>query len=85
MFLGHPNYVQHFPCSLIPGAKRDSRLAKGEPAGSEYDYESKIDFSVFPSLQVSTAWTCCCQAAMPGQVQEGSGAVVQPRGRAAWL
>jgi hypothetical protein len=29
------------------------RLAKGEPEGSEYDYESKIDFAVFPSLQVS--------------------------------
>jgi glycine hydroxymethyltransferase len=33
------------------GPKEPERLAKGEPQGSEYDYESKIDFSVFPSLQ----------------------------------
>lgn len=34
------------------GPKDPERLAKNEPAGTEYDYESKIDFSVFPSLQV---------------------------------
>ncbi|WIA14942.1 hypothetical protein OEZ85_001653 [Tetradesmus obliquus] len=33
------------------GPKPAERLAKGEPEGSEYDYESKIDFAVFPSLQ----------------------------------
>jgi glycine hydroxymethyltransferase len=33
------------------GPKEEARLAKGEPAGTEYDYEAKIDFSVFPSLQ----------------------------------
>lgn len=33
------------------GPKDPQRLAKGEPEGTEYDYESKIDFAVFPSLQ----------------------------------
>ncbi|KAF6252491.1 serine hydroxymethyltransferase 2 [Scenedesmus sp. NREL 46B-D3] len=33
------------------GPKPADRLAKGEPEGSEYEYESKIDFAVFPSLQ----------------------------------
>ncbi|KAF8056339.1 SHM4 [Scenedesmus sp. PABB004] len=33
------------------GPKPESRLAKGEPVGTEYDYEAKIDFAVFPSLQ----------------------------------
>eukprot|EP00878_Enallax_costatus_P035260 GHUV01039274.1.p1 GENE.GHUV01039274.1~~GHUV01039274.1.p1 ORF type:complete len:193 (-),score=46.08 GHUV01039274.1:187-765(-) len=36
---------------LLQGPKDAGRLAKGEPEGTEYDYESKIDFSVFPSLQ----------------------------------
>lgn len=35
----------------MQGAKPADRLAKGEPEGSEYDFESKIDFAVFPSLQ----------------------------------
>jgi hypothetical protein len=38
---------------LLQGPKPAERLAKGEPEGSEYDYEAKIDFAVFPSLQVS--------------------------------
>lgn len=39
-------------CSVMSqGPKPADRLAKGEPEGSEYNYESKIDFSVFPSLQ----------------------------------
>lgn len=33
------------------GKKPADRLKKGEPEGSEYDFEDKIDFSVFPSLQ----------------------------------
>jgi hypothetical protein len=39
-------------CCPLQGPKPAERLAKGEPEGSEYDYESKIDFAVFPSLQV---------------------------------
>lgn len=33
------------------GPKPADRLAKGEPQGTEYDFEQKIDFAVFPSLQ----------------------------------
>eukprot|EP00879_Flechtneria_rotunda_P012138 GHRR01012677.1.p1 GENE.GHRR01012677.1~~GHRR01012677.1.p1 ORF type:complete len:468 (+),score=154.35 GHRR01012677.1:121-1524(+) len=33
------------------GPKPEHRLAKSEPVGTEYDYESKVDFAVFPSLQ----------------------------------
>jgi glycine hydroxymethyltransferase len=33
------------------GPKPADRLAKGEPAGTAYDYEEKVDFAVFPSLQ----------------------------------
>ena len=33
------------------GPKPADRLKKGEPAGTAYDYEDKIDFAVFPSLQ----------------------------------
>lgn len=33
------------------GVKPVDRLAKGEAEGSEYDFEDKINFSVFPSLQ----------------------------------
>lgn len=36
---------------FLQGPKDPQRLAKGEPEGTEYDYESKIDFAVFPSLQ----------------------------------
>lgn len=35
----------------VQGKKPSDRLKKGEPEGSEYDFEDKIDFSVFPSLQ----------------------------------
>jgi len=35
----------------VQGKKPADRLKKGEPEGSEYDFEDKIDFSVFPSLQ----------------------------------
>lgn len=35
----------------VQGPKPADRLAKGEPEGTEYDFESKIDFAVFPSLQ----------------------------------
>jgi glycine hydroxymethyltransferase len=31
--------------------KPADRLAKGEPENATYDFESKIDFAVFPSLQ----------------------------------
>eukprot|EP00877_Chromochloris_zofingiensis_P007161 jgi/Chrzof1/2699/Cz11g25190.t1 len=33
------------------GPKESARLAKGEAAGSSYDFEDKINFAVFPSLQ----------------------------------
>ncbi|KAJ9521506.1 hypothetical protein QJQ45_008796 [Haematococcus lacustris] len=33
------------------GPKPAERLAKGEPADAKYDYEDKINFAVFPSLQ----------------------------------
>ncbi|GBF90374.1 serine hydroxymethyltransferase [Raphidocelis subcapitata] len=33
------------------GPKPADRLAKDEPPGTRYDYEDKIDFAVFPSLQ----------------------------------
>ncbi len=32
----------------MQGKKPADRLKKGEPEGSEYDFEDKIDFSVFP-------------------------------------
>lgn len=59
-----PNNIYNTTCNttccitvtLLQGPKPASRLAKGEPAGTEYDYESRIDFAVFPSLQVS--WCC---------------------------
>ena len=35
----------------LQGPKPKQRLAKGEPEGSTYDYENKIDFAVFPALQ----------------------------------
>lgn len=38
-------------CCTLQGPKPAERLAKGEPEGTEYDYESRVDFSVFPSLQ----------------------------------
>ncbi len=34
------------------GPKPEDRLAPGEAAGTLYDFESRIDFAVFPSLQV---------------------------------
>lgn len=34
------------------GVKPVDRLAKGEPEGTQYDYEDRINFAVFPSLQV---------------------------------
>ena len=33
------------------GEKPADRLKKGEAEGTKYDFEEKIDFSVFPSLQ----------------------------------
>ena len=36
---------------MLQGAKPADRLKKGEPEGTKYDFEDKIDFSVFPSLQ----------------------------------
>lgn len=38
-------------CCALQGKKPSDRLKKGEPEGTEYDFEDKIDFSVFPSLQ----------------------------------
>ena len=35
----------------VQGEKPSDRLKKGEPEGTKYDFEEKIDFSVFPSLQ----------------------------------
>lgn len=37
----------------MQGPKPAERLAKGEPEGTQYDFEEKINFAVFPSLQVS--------------------------------
>lgn len=37
------------------GPKPTDRLAKGEPEGTLYDFPEKIDFAVFPSLQVPLA------------------------------
>lgn len=35
----------------MQGPKPAARLSKDEPEGTAYDYENKIDFAVFPSLQ----------------------------------
>ena len=35
----------------LQGVKPSEALKKGEPADSKYDYEDKINFAVFPSLQ----------------------------------
>ena len=40
-----------YKCCLLQGAKPADRLKKGEPEGIKYDFEDKIDFAVFPSLQ----------------------------------
>jgi glycine hydroxymethyltransferase len=34
------------------GVKPAARLRQGEPEGTKYDFGEKIDFAVFPSLQV---------------------------------
>ena len=36
---------------MLQGVKSSEALKKGEPADSKYDYEDKINFAVFPSLQ----------------------------------
>ena len=36
---------------ITQGEKPADRLKKGEPEGTKYDMEDRIDFSVFPSLQ----------------------------------
>ena len=38
-------------CVCLQGTKPADRLKKGEPEGTKYDFEDKIDFAVFPSLQ----------------------------------
>ena len=43
--------------SRSQGPKDAARLAKGEAPGSCYDYEDRINFAVFPSLQVRRAGT----------------------------
>jgi hypothetical protein len=40
------------PPPPLQGAKPADRLAKGEVEGATYDFEDKINFAVFPSLQV---------------------------------
>lgn len=35
----------------VQGEKPADRLKKGEAEGTKYDFEDKIDFAVFPSLQ----------------------------------
>lgn len=45
----------HFPSAYsasFQGVKPAARLAKGEAAGTSYDFEDRINFAVFPSLQV---------------------------------
>lgn len=39
------------PASCVQGPKPADRLVKGEPEGSAYDFEDRINFAVFPSLQ----------------------------------
>jgi hypothetical protein len=38
---------------VVQGPKPKDYLRKGEKEGLEFDYEDKINFAVFPSLQVS--------------------------------
>lgn len=38
-------------CGSVQGEKPADRLNKGEAEGTKYDFEEKINFSVFPSLQ----------------------------------
>jgi len=38
--------------TVLQGTKPADRVLKGEAEGVKYDYEDKINFSVFPSLQV---------------------------------
>lgn len=47
---------------VLQGPKAPERLRKDEPEGTEYDYESKIDFAVFPSLQVRRLLLGCLAA-----------------------
>eukprot|EP00967_Tisochrysis_lutea_P157512 scaffold319910_cov21-Tisochrysis_lutea.AAC.1 len=51
-----PEPGPHFsPQKSLPpqGPKPADRLLKGEPEGTCYDYEDRINFAVFPALQVS--------------------------------
>lgn len=46
------------PC-LWQGPKPKEYLRRGEKEGTEFDYEDKINFAVFPSLQVQSHLCCC--------------------------
>lgn len=39
-------------CVIPQGPKPKGYLRRGEKEGVEFDYEDKINFAVFPSLQV---------------------------------
>ena len=55
---GKENFKQlqtAFP--MVQGEKPAEALAKGEPQGSTYDYEDRINMAVFPSLQVCASQT----------------------------
>lgn len=43
--------LQLLSCLSVQGQKPTDRLKKGEAEGTKYDFEEKIDFAVFPSLQ----------------------------------
>ena len=47
-----PHKNRHAPTHpCVQGPKPADRLARGEPAGAAYDFEDRINFAVFPSLQ----------------------------------
>lgn len=49
--LGVPRLPRLLACLSVQGEKPADRLKKGEAEGTKYDFEEKIDFAVFPSLQ----------------------------------
>ncbi len=42
----------------MQGPKTKEYLRRGEKEGTEFDYEDKINFAVFPSLQVHGFSAC---------------------------
>lgn len=56
MFTFYAKCKNHMPTG-VQGPKAADRLQKGEAAGTQYDHEDKINFAVFPSLQVCARFT----------------------------